>query len=257
MIERKDQDSLAGGRSVSNRPLYVQVREILLERISSGVWHPGMLVPNEFAIAAELGVSQGTIRKALDSLAADHLLVRKQGRGTYVAQHTPDDMLFRFFNFFDAEGRRARPDSRNVEQVEGPATEEERLRLTLDEGEKVFRISRIRTIGDIPFLAEMIVLPERLFPGLPEAELPNTLYDHFQTHYGITISRGTEKLTAAMAGPAEAGALGIAEGTPLLKLDRIAYSLQNMPVEWRLSLCRTDQLSYAVELGARPQQQGL
>lgn len=254
MAERKDHENASGGRGISSRPLYAQVRDILLERIYTGVWQPGDLVPNEFAIAGELGVSQGTIRKALDSLAADHILVRKQGRGTYVARHTPDDMLFRFFNFFDAQGRRAQPDSRNVERREGVANKEERHRLSLAEGERVFRISRVRTIGGVPFIVETIILPQRLFAGLPdEADLPNTLYDHFQKVYGITIARGTEKLSAAAAGPAEAGALSVAPGTPLLKLDRIVYSLQNTPVEWRLSLCRTDQLSYVVELGARAQ----
>jgi GntR family transcriptional regulator len=254
MAERKDSDSVSGVRGISNRPLYAQVREILLERIYTGVWRPGDLVPNEFAIAADLGVSQGTIRKAQDSLAADHVLVRKQGRGTYVARHTPDEMLFRFFNFFDAQGRRAQPDSCNVERTEGLANEEERARLALEADERVFRISRVRTIGGAPFIIETIILPQRLFAGLPgEADLPNTLYDHFQKVYGITISRGTEKLSAAVAGPIEAETLSIEEGTPLLKLDRIVYSLQNTPVEWRLSLCRTDQLSYIVELGARPQ----
>jgi GntR family transcriptional regulator len=234
---------------VNSRPLYAQVHDVLLERISSGTWQPGELIPNEFAIAKELGVSQGTIRKALDALAADHVLVRRQGRGTYVAQHTPADMLFRFFNFFDANGQRIQPESWNTRLSEGRATREERKRLMLDENAKVFRISRIRGRNAEPFIFERIILPETLFKGLSsENDLPNTLYDHFQKTYGVTIARGTEWLTVTSAGPKEAKALHIAEGTPLLKLDRIAYSLQNQPVEWRASLCRMDETSYVVKL---------
>src|SRR5262249_43908331 len=86
------------------RPLYARVRERLLERIRSGAWKPGQLIPNEFAIAAEFGVSQGTARKAISSLAAERLLRRRHGRGTFVVEHTPADVLFRFFNMFDATG---------------------------------------------------------------------------------------------------------------------------------------------------------
>jgi GntR family transcriptional regulator len=231
------------------RPLYAQVRDLLIERISSGAWRPGALIPNEFAIAAELGVSQGTIRKALDALAADRLLVRRQGRGTYVAEHTPADVLFRFFNFFDAEGQRIEPDSIYARLAEARASAVERKRLALEDGEKVIRIARTRTKDGAPFILETIVLPARFFPGLATtAPVPNTLYDHFQKAYGVTVARGRERLTAVAAGRREAVALGIAEGTPLLRLDRTMYGLQQQPLEWRVSLCRMDGAAYEVEL---------
>ncbi len=239
-----------GGKPVSNRPLYAQARDILFERISSGEWRPGDVLPSEFAIARELGVSQGTIRKALDSMAAERLLVRRQGRGTYVAEHTSADVLFRFFNFFDGNGQRIQPGSRGTRLTEGRANAEECSRLSLRAGAKVFRISRIRTRDGEPFILEKIVLPVALFTGLSgERRLPNTLYDHFQKVYGVTIARGTERLTVTDAGAGEAARLGVAKGTPLLRLDRIAYSLQDRPAEWRVSLCRMDGAHYAVELG--------
>jgi GntR family transcriptional regulator len=242
-------DSGAARGHVDNRPLYAQVRELLVARISSGMWRPGDLIPNEFAIARELGVSQGTVRKALDSLAASHLLVRRQGRGTYVAEHTPASMLFRFFNFFDREGKRIEPDSCNLSVSEGRATAEERGRLKLAAAAKVIRISRIRTIGGEPFILEDIALPAALFPGLArDPVIPNTLYDHFQKRYGLTVARGSEALTATAANRRQAQQLAIAEGTPLLSLDRVMYELQEQPVEWRVSHCRTDAARYLVEL---------
>lgn len=248
-MAEKQPDPSAAPAAVGNRPLYAQVRELLLARISSGAWRPGALIPNEFAIARELGVSQGTVRKALDSLAASHLLVRRQGRGTYVAEHTPDSMLFRFFNFFGSEGQRIEPDSRDLKAAEGRASAEERSRLMLAPAARVIRISRLRTMGGEPFILETIALPAALFPGLAqEPVIPNTLYDHFQKAYGVTIARGSERLTATAADADQADALGIAEGTPLLRLDRVMYDLQQRPVEWRVSDCRTDLASYLVEL---------
>ncbi len=235
--------------ALDSRPLYIQVREILLQRISSGSWRPGDVIPNEFAIARELGVSQGTIRKALDLLAADHLLVRRQGRGTYVARHTPADMLFRFFNFFDDEDQRIQPETGSAKLSDGRATPEERERLALGAGARVIRISRIRNRSGAPFTFEKIAVPADLFPGLLKKQaIPNTLYDHFQKVYGLTVARGQEKLTAVAASAEAARALGVDEGTPLLMIDRVMYGVQNQPLEWRVSLCRTDGAAYGVAL---------
>jgi len=244
-----DADKPALRRLPDSRPLYVQVREILRERISAGVWRPGDLIPNEFAIARELGVSQGTIRKALDALTADHLLVRRQGRGTYVAESTPASMLFRFFNFVNADGQPIEPQSHDTKLSEGRPTREERKRLALEPNARVWRISRVRTADDQPLMLETIILPASLFSGLKaEPRIPNTLYDYFQKAHGVTVARGDERITAACAGAKEAGALAVSEGTPLLKVDRLMYSLQDRPVEWRISLCRTDHAAYQVKL---------
>jgi GntR family transcriptional regulator len=248
-VNAKASDRKSGADGPAIRPLYAQVRDILTERIGSGEWRPGALIPNEFAIARELGVSQGTIRKALDSMAGEHLLVRRQGRGTYVAEHTPAEMLFRFFNFFGPDGERVEPALRELKLTQGQASKQERSRLMLADGEKVFRIRRIRTRQGAPFILETISLPARLFPGLgDETALPNTLYDHFQKAYGVTVARGREKLTAVLAGEDEAKALGAEPGCALLKLDRIMVGLQGQPLEWRVSLCLMDGASYVVEL---------
>lgn len=232
------------------RPLYVQVREILTERIRTGAWAPGAALPNEFEIAAELGVSQGTVRKALDAMAAEHLLVRRQGRGTFVMQHTPANMLFRFFNFYAEDGTQVEPESRDPRVSEGPANRAERARLGLADGARVVRITRLRTWAGKPLLTETIVVPERMFPGLGrEPEIPNTLYDFYQRRFAVTVARGEEKLTAVAASKAEARALGIEAGTPLLKIDRVMFTLDERRIEWRLSLCRLEGAHYLARVG--------
>ena len=227
------------------RPLYAKVRERLLERIRSGAWKPGQLIPNEFEIAAEFGVSQGTARKAISELASEGLVVRHQGRGTFVVEHTPAHVLFRFFNLYDTAGEAVFPDSLYTRSTTGPADAAERRALGLEEGARVIRIARTRTRAGTPFITETIALPEATFPGLgAEREIPNTLYDWFQKSYGVLMTRTDDRLSAVAADAATAAALGIAVGHPLLRIERVAYGLDDKPVEWRVSLCHLADAHY-------------
>lgn len=227
------------------RPLYAQVRERLIERIKSGQWKPGQLIPNEFEIAAEFGVSQGTARKAIGELATERLVLRRQGRGTFVVEHTPDHVLFRFFNVFEADGSPVIPDSRNTTWTLERASGEERSRLGLAKGARVIRVGRIRTRTGKAFIIETISLPETTFPGLADrAELPNTLYDLFQKAYGTLVMRTDDRISAVRADARAAEVLGITKGAALLKIDRISFTLDDTPIEWRVSLCHLDQAHY-------------
>lgn len=231
------------------RPLYAKARETLLERIRSGAWKPGQAIPNEFEIAAELGVSQGTARKALDALAGAGLLVRRQGRGTFVVEHTPDDVLFRFFHLYRDDGRPVRPDSTGASCVRRAGTARELAALALEVGAAVLHIERVRTREGQPFIAESIVLPGELFAGLGDgAPIPNTLYDLFQKTFGVLVGRADERITAVVARPQDAGVLGVAEGMPLLHIARITFDIDNRPIELRTSICRLDGLHYRARL---------
>jgi GntR family transcriptional regulator len=227
------------------RPLYAKVREQLVERIRSGVWKPGQLIPSEFEIAAEFGVSQGTARKAIGALAAERLVMRQQGRGTFVVEHTPAHVLFRFFNMFDAAGDLIIPDSRPTRPTVGRATGAEERALHLAPGAEVIRIDRVRTRGGAPFICETIRLPQELFPDLAQIEeLPNTLYDLFQKTYGILLVRTEDRLSAAAADADTAGVLSLAHGAPLLRIERTAFGLDDRPIAWRVSLCHLQGAHY-------------
>ena len=196
------------------------------------------LIANEFEIAAEFGVSQGTARKAIGALASEGLVVRRQGRGTFVVEHTPAHELFRFFNLFDEAGAALIPDSRDMKSSLALASAEERKALALNAHARVIRIARTRTRDGAPLISETIALPEALFPGLAEqSQMPNTLYDLFQKVYGVLVTRTDDRLSAVAAEEETAAVLGVAPGTPLLRIDRTAYGLDGTPVEWRVSLC--------------------
>ena len=231
------------------RPLYEQVRELLFGRIQDGTWTPGTALPNEFQLADELGVSQGTVRKALGALTADKLLVRRQGRGTFVAAHTPADVLFRFFQFYDSDGNRVIPASRDRRTRSGKAKVAEARQLDLERSDRVIRHSRIRTVNEEPIIIELIVLPEALFKGLGDkSAVPNTLYDLFQKEYGITVGQAVERLTVIQADAGQAKALGTDVGAPLLKIDRLAHAIDGRPIELRISICQLRDLHYKVNL---------
>jgi GntR family transcriptional regulator len=200
-------------------------------------------------LARELGVSQGTVRKALDALTAEQVVVRQQGSGTYVAEHTPAHMLFRFFNIYDEAGAQVLPDSRPARVATGEAGAAERRRLELAEGARVIRISRIRTRAGRAFMDDRIVLPEALFPGLArEPEVPNTLYDLFQKRFRIHVARTEEQVTAVAAAARLAERLGVAPGTPLIAIDRVTYDLSGRRIEWRLSHAHLERAHYFARL---------
>jgi GntR family transcriptional regulator len=231
-------------------PLYRQVREIVLQRIARGDWQPGTLLPAEPKLGQELGVSPGTVRKALDELAALNLVVRQQGRGTFVAAQTPDSSLFHFFRLIDPQGGRVTPSSRELEREQGAATPDERRRLALPARARVVRVRRLRQAGDGAII-ERIVVPGALFPGLygHPGELPNTLYDLYQRRYGRTVRRASESLCArAVDDAGDARLLQLKRGAAVLEIDRIAYSFDDLPIEWRRSLVDTRRLRYLSDL---------
>jgi GntR family transcriptional regulator len=231
------------------KPLYQQVKDLLIGRLIGGYWKPGDLLPSEFQLAEELGVSQGTVRKALDELTAGNLLVRRQGRGTYVAEHDQEHALFHFFKLTDRAGRPLVPESRVLRLSRGAAKAAEAERLQLAPGDEAIRITRVRSLSGKPAIFERIVLPAALFPGLDEKrDLPNTLYTLYARDYGITIGRAEERLSAVAAGAEAARHLGIDREAPLLAIDRTARALDQRPVEWRLSLCDTRDQVYTVTL---------
>jgi len=232
------------------QPLYAQVKALIMQRLIANRWRPGEMLPSEFQLADEFGVSQGTVRKALDALAAENVVVRRQGRGTFVAEHDDHRALFHFFHLVGPDGERRLPVSRLISVRKGLAGRREAERLDIGRGETVVRIRRIRLLEGRPAISETIALPHALFADLADIrDLPNTLYDLYERRYGVTIAHAVERLAAVAADEREAKFLDISPGTPLLEIDRTAHALDGSPVEWRVSRCLTSTHQYRVELG--------
>ncbi|RST83472.1 GntR family transcriptional regulator [Aquibium carbonis] len=232
------------------RPLYVQVRDQLVRRLIDGEWQPGQLIPSEIELAREIGVSQGTIRKALDAMTTENLLIRRQGRGTFVARPEESRILFQFFRLVPDDGKPSFPDSAILDLRPAEATGDEASALDLALGQPVWRIERVRTLAGAPLLVETITLSDARFPRFGElAAIPNNVYGLYSERWGITIGRASERLKAVAASPSDAAALGCAVGTPLLSVTRVALDLESKPVELRVSRCLTEAVHYSSELG--------
>lgn len=235
-------------QSVGFRPLYRQVRDLLVRRLADGHWQPGQPLPSEHQLAQELGVSQGTVRKALDAMTYERLLVRQQGRGTFVAELTEQHILFNFFKLVRDDGVQRFPLSRVVSVLVTNADEDERARLGLGEGARVIRIRRLRSLADETVIVEDIVVPAAIFATLADAELPNNLYGVYASQYRVTVVQACERLKAVSLDGERAALLQVREGTPALRIDRLARDLDNRSVEWRVSFCLTERFHYRSDM---------
>lgn len=236
---------LAGDRS--GQPLYREVKARLTRSLAGGEWRPGAAIPSESQLAQRYGVSIGTLRKAIDDLAAEGVLVRQQGRGTFVARHTPERLRFRFFHVVGRDGARATPDVELRGFRAGRATNAEALGLGIARGAPVWRIRNLLTLAGAPVEVDDITIAQARFPGLTRAGLAareGTIYHLYQTHYATNVIRIGERLAAVAAPPDIARLLRLRAGRPVLEIRRIAYSFDDQPVELRLSRVHTARHEY-------------
>ncbi|MCZ0964277.1 GntR family transcriptional regulator [Paracoccus benzoatiresistens] len=233
---------------VAAKPLYAQVRDQLTRRLVSGEWTPGMLIPSEQELARQLNVSQGTVRKALDAMTMDNLLVRRQGRGTFVAQPEDPRQLFQFFRL-SSEKQQEFPESQVLKMTRVSGTKDVVKPLGLSAGDPVIRIERVRSMGGAPIINEVLWLPADRFAGLVGMEhIPNNIYKLLSSKWGVTIARADEQLHATLASAQDALRLSCPQGHPLIAIQRVAYDLEGRPVELRQSRCLTDNVRYSVTL---------
>jgi GntR family transcriptional regulator len=218
------------------RPLYLQVRDVLVQRIIVGHWKPGATLPNETQLAQQLGISIGTVRKALDLMEVERIVTRRQGRGTFVNDYASEQTTFPFSMFHNFEGQRISglKRGRSISRVQ--ATSEEAARLGLRRGDELIRVERTREHQEQTFLTEVCLLPAKLFTRLPEDFGSYRLSALAQLN-SILVGRADELVDIALADAEQARDLGVAEGTPLLKLDRVIFSDHEEALEWRVAHC--------------------
>jgi GntR family transcriptional regulator len=231
----------------SGVPIYKEIRRAMLRRLADGAWAPGLAIPSETRLKQEFGVAIGTIRKAVDELVAENILIRQQGRGTFVATHNRDRLLFYFFHIERQDGHKEYPHVHLLDFARGRADARGAARLGLKEGERVLRFRNVLSLEGIKLMLDDITLPERLFPKLTEKRLrerPSTLYNLYQDDYGISVVRTEQRLRAALAPREIARPLELAAGLPMLEIHRVAYAYHDAPVEFRVSHVDTRNHDY-------------
>jgi GntR family transcriptional regulator len=235
-------------------PLYQQIKVLILQSLQSGEWKPSAAIPSEMELAARFKVSQGTVRKAIDELAAENLLVRRQGKGTFVATHAEQHVQYRFLRLF--------PDSGDTNS-EGPAQRQiidcKRTRATTDiakslgirQGDAVLQVRRVLSFASIPTILEDLWLPGTPFKGLTADRLRDydgPMYALFETEFGVRMVRAQEKIRAILPDADQCALLKTSAQTPLLSVERIAFTYNDIPMEMRRGLYLTDTHYYRNEL---------
>lgn len=242
-------ESKLSSNGPSYQPLYKQVEEYVTQLIVEQRWKPGEMLPNEFQLADEFKVSQGTVRKALNILTADNILERKQGVGTFVSERTGQNALYKFFPIV-ADGKKPElPMSETLSRKVEPASGEIAKNLNLKTNEEVIVLSRKRKIDNELCILEDIYLPKKYFNGLmDEADIPHTLYHFYQTNYSHTVQDISDQIKAIVASESDAKQLDISTNEPLLAFTRLVHSLEGKLIEFRITRCRSDKYHYLVDL---------
>lgn len=230
-------------------PLYERVRLAIQSRLASQSWDPSEPIPTEQALSKEFGVSVGTVRKAVERLAKDGLLVKIQGKGTFIRRPDFQNSLLRFFRYRDAAGKPVVPTGvvQHVSVV--PAVDAINRQLNIDPAEPLVHLRRLRLVGQTVVLSEKIWLPHSLFAKLidvPPERFGNLLYPFYDEICGQFVSSAVE--TLSFDDRHEDNDLGTQPGDLLIRIERIAQNIEGRPIEYRLSYGLPQNFRYEVRI---------
>ena len=232
-------------------PLYQQIKSLLVQGLQAGEWQPGQAIPSEMELAARFKVSQGTVRKAIDEMAAENVLVRRQGKGTFVATHAEQSTQYRFLRLQADDGSAAPLSRRLLECKRMRAPAEVARLLQLKAGDTAVQVRRLLLAGSRPVVLDDLWLPGTLFKSLTAERLEGwrgPMYRLFEAEFSVHMVRAEEKIRAVAADHEEAQLLALSAGAPLLSVERLSFTYGDRPVELRRGLYHTVEHHYRNEL---------
>lgn len=235
-------------------PLYQQIKALILRSLQAGEWKPSAAIPSEMELATRFKVSQGTVRKAIDELATENLLIRRQGKGTFVATHAEQTVRYRFLKLHPDNGdpNSEGPAGRKIIDCKrSRATADVARALGLRAGDAVLQVRRVLAFAGVPTILEELWLPGSSFKGLTAERLNDydgPMYGLFETEFGVRMVRAEEKIRAVLPDEVQSELLKVSPRTPLLSVERIAYTYNDAPMELRRGLYLTDTHHYRNEL---------
>lgn len=236
----------------NGQPLYKLIKLEITKALSGGKVAPGEALPTEKEFASQFGVSVGTIRRAMDELVDEHVVVRQQGRGTFLREFSQDLMLNPFWRIVRPDGSRDIPIVQTLSFAIGPASSEVAAALKIRSKEPVIHIVNLLLLGGRRIMCDDVYLPQALFPGMTKeilVEREGTMFGLYQNRYGISVISTLDRVTAKAATPDSAKLLDVALGMPLLEINRVAHTFDGRPVELRRSLVLTDGYEYRNSIG--------
>lgn len=252
-------DMATGPVFPTSMPLYESVKEKIKSAIHLGIWKPGEVIPSELDLADRFGVSQGTIRRAVRDLAVEGILVKQQGRGTFVMSPSVNYEVFRnkllWFTPDDPATGAREVEIAAFEQILPPPRVAEMLEMTAPA--EVFHIKRHHRYAKYRevFCFEDIYLPVKRFKGLTEAELNQyqhyqvSLYPFFETRFGVTVASMVDKARAVLLNHKQAVFAGVPMPYPAISIERQTFTIGHKVVEFRSHVCITDRMSIVKPIG--------
>ena len=252
-MDRKEQESLEItpdlDRHSDGVPLYQKVRESLKKDLARGVWKPGNMLPTELELGERFGVSPGTIKQAILGLVRDGLITRRPGKGTFVTRIDTPRGFARFFGFEGAGGKPLDPKVYVVDlQVTTEVPSQARQALGLGPRGKILFVRRLLVQNGTPICIYDSYMPYRLVAGLENEKLDvDRIYFAIEKKFDIHVVSVNEMLTAGLVDGGEARLLGVSPGSPIIHIERTAYSHNNTVVEWRETIGRSDKFIYKIK----------
>jgi GntR family transcriptional regulator len=231
-------------------PLYQQIKVLILQSLQAGEWKPSTAIPSEIELAARFKVSQGTVRKAIDELASENLVVRRQGKGTFVATHAERQIQYRFLKLIPDSGDLSSegPAQRHIIDCKRSRASVEVARaLAIRTGDAVLQVRRVLSFSSTPTILEDLWLPAAPFKGLTAERLRDydgPMYALFETEFDVRMVRAEEKIRAVLPDTEQCALLKINPQTPLLSVERTAYTYNDVPMEIRRGLYLTNRHYY-------------
>lgn len=227
----------------SGLPLYQQIQQRLAHQIQSGVYKPSEPLPSIQKIAAQMGVSQMTVRQAVKSLCELGLIYSRQGKGTFISGMKLEKEFRHVLSFSEeARAHGATPHSRLISFSIQRPTPETQSALALGESEKVFRLHRVRLEDSMPIGIECSCLAVNACPDLLKTFDPDTsLYEKLSDYYGIQLTITEEVIEVGKANAEEARLLKIPRQSPVFLFTRVSFGEDGRPLEHVKSTYRGDR----------------
>jgi len=235
----------------SHIPYYIQLIDILKEKVQQAEWVPGDQIPGEQDLCEYYQISRTVVRQALRELEYEGVISRQKGKGTFISlPKISEGLVQKLTGFYqDMVERGLKPGSKVLHQNVSPASEKVARFLNIKPDEKVVDIQRLRFINDEPIQLVTTYIPFEICPGLASVDLTNrSLYEYLEKECGIFIAKGHRYIEAVLANDHEATLLGIERGAPLLMLDSVSFSENGQPIEYYHALHRGDRSRFEVEL---------
>jgi GntR family transcriptional regulator len=231
---------------------YQEVKQKITEDLVRGRFSMGQALPAEKDLSKELDVSIGTLRKAVDELVAEGIVVRRQGRGTYVAEHDLKRLLYYFFHVVKHDvDKKVNPQVELASLNSALASKEEAIKLQIKEGSPVWRITNRLSLEGQCVMIDHITLDKNRFQNLTRGDFiyrEGSIYQMYQMKFDQTVVKSNERLRAGLAGKQYGDWLEVTPDSPVLVIRRVALGIQDEPLEWRVSTLNTNQHEYFSEL---------